>query len=265
MLVFMKLALFMCFICFSSGIQAAVFVFGDAFISDGTGDLNSPASGGSNNGNNANNAGNETDAVYRADTGDFGNPFNSGMPGGSFSPLAVGNFSGNDYRSTLSFDLSGFTAAPSGFKYEVTSVELFLEVSSVNEIDGADAILDIYTNQGIITGALADPETSIVIQNDTSLDSNFLPGINLSTGSVDLNNPSNFLITLDIADPADGIRLGSGLSTSTFPNQGINGTNFVQVAPRLVVNADLVAIPEPSTLSLLSLLGMLGMTYRRRK
>ena len=259
----MKIAPLLLLLSFSLPVQGVVFVFGDAFATDGSGDFSAPSTGSTGN------AGNVIDSVYSFNIQDsstiFGNPFNSGNPGGNFSPLVVGDIFGTDYRSTLSFDISGIAVAPAGLEYVVTSVELFLEVSSVDEVDGASVDVDVYTNQGVTGAALSNPDTTFNVANDSGLNGNFLPAINLSTGSVDLNNPSDFLITLDIADANDGIRFGSSLSTAAAPNQGINGTNFVQVAPRLVINADLVAIPEPSSLGFLSLFGMIGITYRKRK
>ena len=239
-------------------VHGATFVLGDAFTSDGSGDFDSPALG------TGGIAGNVIDSVYQvnADGNEnpvFGNPFNDGNAGGTFNPLVVGDIFGTDYRSTLSFDLAGVAAAIGSS--QISSIQLFLEVSDVAEIDGVSVDVDVYANTGVTTGSLSGPDATFTVNNDSNLNSNFLPAIDIPVSTLDLSNSTDFLFTLDVADAADGIRFGSGLSNSNFPNQGINGTNFVQVAPRLVITT----IPEPSTLSLLGMIGLVGLSYRKRK
>jgi len=248
----------------ASSAQGVTFVLGDAYNSDGTSDFANPATG--LNGN----AGNQIDSVYNADTGAFGNPFfGFGDPGGDFSPIVAGNIIGaGDFRTTLEFDISNIAAAPAGFEYVITSVNLFLELNGTDDINNGSVDVSFYSGLGITTGSLAaiTPDTTITVAN-TATPGAFLPSISLSTSSVDLNNPSpsNFLVTFDVAEDGNGIRLGSGLSTTAFPNVGINGTDNSTVAPRLVIEADLVAVPEPSSLGFLSVLGLMGLGYRKRK
>lgn len=250
------------FALISQGATTFSFVIGDAFPQDGSGNINSP-SGGTNG-----NSGNTIDTVYQVTTGQPGNPFNGGNPGGAFSPLSVGNIFGTDYRSTLDFNLSGLSLppAPAGQSYVVSMVELFLEVSNVATINGASLDLDIFSGLGVTAGPLnIAPDATFNIPNNSALNGNFLPGISLPTSTLPLSGnafPSNFPITLDVANPNQGITLGSSLSTAANPNVGINGTNFAQVAPRLLIEVEL--IPEPTSVSLLSLFSFFALTRRKR-
>lgn len=237
--------------------SAVTFVFGDAFASNGTGSADNPSQG--TNGF----AGNQITTVYRVSDGVPGNPFNGGNAGGDFSPIVVGEVFGTQYRTTSTFDLSEISPAPAGFEYQITDITLFLEVSDTAEQDGADATVNVFANLGITTGTInATPSASLTIPENASNGDFF--SASLPTSAVDLNTADEFTFTLDIANATQGVRLGSDLSTPEFPNVGINGTEFAQVAPRLIINADLVAVPEPSTSTAL-LVGLTGMLFCRRR
>ena len=252
-------------LCFSaamlsvSSLHAVTFVLGDAFPSDGSGDINNPSSG--TNGT----PGNVVESVYRVSDGVFGNPFNQGNPGGGFSPLVVGDIFGIDYRTTIAFDLSTLPPAPIGQTYSITSIDLFLEVSSTDEVDNFSVDVDVFANTGVTVGALTQTPDSTFTVTTNDPNGQFIAAIPLSTGTLDLNsNNSEFLVTLDVADVNDGIRFGSSLSDASAPNAGINGTTFVEVAPRLRIVAELVNVPEPTTLTLFSMFSLYGISRRKR-
>ena len=243
------------------------FVFGDAFQADGLGDFNAPSSGTTGN------AGVDQATVYNATTGTPGNPFNDGNPGGDFSPISVGNVFGTTYRSNIVFDLSGIAPAPAGFEYHVISVEFFIDVSSHDEQNDQAVDVGIFSDLGLPTGDLAPtftPDATLTVPASGAEGTFVSTELPTSTADLNASSPSVDLI-LDVANPNVGARFGSGLSTADFPNTGINGTAFVQIAPRLVIEADLVPIPEPApiipepgTLSV-ALLGALPLLCRRRR
>ena len=250
--------------CTSSVCTAQVFVLGDAFPSNGLGNINLPANG--TNGT----AGNSVDSVYLVSNGNGGNPFNGGNSGGNFSPITVGTFGADDYRATINFDLSSLdlsaiSSPPPAFEYQITSIELFLELGSPDDITGGSVDVDVFTNTGITTGVINQTPDATFTVLDTAPAGDFLAPIFLSTDSISLGNQNNFEVTLDVAQDGNAIRLGSGLSTAADPNFGINGTNFVEVGPRLRITTELVAIPEPSTFALLSIFSLCVISRRNRK
>jgi len=253
--------------CLSNSVAAAqVFVIGDGFASDGSGnfDLSQGSGNGSTAGTNGV-AGNTVESVYLESDGSPGNPF-----GGGFNPLVVGNIFGTDYRATIDFDLSqldltAISSPPSGQQYEITSIELFLELSSPSEIQGGSVDVDVYANTGITSGTLAQPADATFTVLSSATAGEFLAPVFIPVNTIDLGNQTNFSVTLDVADPNNGVRFGSSLSTAADPNTGIGGTNFVEVAPRLRISTELVSIPEPSTFALLSIFSLCVISRRNRK
>lgn len=236
---------------------AATFVLGDAFVSDGTGSADSPSTGTDGF------AGNQITTVYRVNDGVAGNPFNGGAPGGNFSPIVVGNIFGTDYRTTTTFDLSNIEPAPAGSVYSITDITIFFEVSSTGDQNSADAVLDLYGDLGITTGAIASAPSATLDVPVATASGTFL-NAPLPNSLIDLNTDDEFTITLDVANANQGVRFGSDLSTPAFPNTGINGTDFAQVAPRLIINADIVPIPEPASSTILLIGASSMLLYRKR-
>ena len=194
---------------------------------------------------------------------------------------------GNEYRIVslaLSIELSNFNNSfsnpnnpPNNNNLPVTTdIDVFAQSGSAS----ADIAL--------LTTLPGTPDGSFTIASSAS-PSQFLPDVVFSNPNslLDLNNDLLFSITLDAPDSVNStanfefITFGSGQgdlegnevgSPPVDPSTGffsgnvsqLAGTNFVNVAPRLIIEVEQVAVPEPSTVAF-SLLAFVPLFLRRRR
>jgi len=134
--------------------------------------------------------------------------------------------------------------------------------------NGDSVTVDFFANQQIGTGALIGPaDASFTINNSDSNVFNFFPGntpffsVNFDPTLLNLNNDSNFEVVLDAgSSPTTSAIFGSSLA----PGSGLGGTENLDVAPALVITAELVAVPEPSSIFLF-VIGGAGLLMRRKR
>jgi len=85
--------------------------------------------------------------------------------------------------------------------------------------------------------------------------------VNLNPTLLDLNNDSNFEVVLDAgSSPTTSAIFESSLA----PGSGLGGTQNLDLAPALVITANLVAVPEPSSIFLF-VIGGAGLLIRRKR
>lgn len=262
----------------ASSLSAATFVIGDGFSLNGTGSFGSDpldnpevSPGTSGRDNSINNA--EFSTLINLDGGSVDG---FGSPNDGFDPFVVGqiNFRNDIFRSGSRFDLSGIAPAPEGFRYVVTSIELFVEVSGATFTNGIENAGDsvtvgFFAGVGIGSDALVGaPDASLTLNNSDQSTINFDPGntpfvsVSFDTSLIDLNSDTVFEVVFDAgSNPDTAAVFGSSLA----PGEGIGGTLNVEVAPALRITTDLVAIPEPSSALMASLAGFLLAFHRRRQ
>lgn len=182
---------------------------------------------------------------------------NTGDPSG-YNAIAVGAiYGGTTYRSVSTFSLSDVPVAPEGFTYSVNSVTVSLEVSG-GTTDGRPSSTINFYEGNFSTGTLPDAKGSQLYNH---ISGSFVSTV-LTDLTLDLNTDSEFTFTMAApnADNGEFYTFGSGAG----PNLGFTGTNAIQKAPSIIIDFDLVAVPEPST-TLLSLIGCIfGLSYRKR-
>lgn len=287
----MKLPLLLFFFPIASA-HSATFIIGDGFVLDGS-EMLSDARASAGNGQTEGFPNASTNVVFNAATGAATNPFGSVNGTNGFQPLSVGrDFGGNLVRSEISFNLSNLPAAPAGFEYNITNIALSIELSNNNQANG-DTPINVYAQNGVtpadinrLTGAVPSTADAAFTVLASDSPSQFLPLVNFQNPNslLDLNTDQIFSVTLDAPNVngsgTDFVFLGSGLGpingdevdSALLDSDGLfdgnvsqlAGTNFVQVAPRLLIDVELIAIPEPSTTSV-TLIGICSLLLRRRR
>lgn len=276
----------------TSCVHSATFIIGDGFALNGNETL-ADARESEGNGQTEGFPNASTNITFDTDSGDATNPFGDTTGLNGFQPLSVGrDFGGNLVRSQITFNLSGIEPAPDGFQYSVTSIALSIELSNNNQANG-DTLLNIFAQTGIsssdinlLTGTLSGtPDTNFTVSS-SAFPGQFLPNITLNNpGSLlDLNSDQFLSLTLDAPNVAasgtDFVFFGGGLGptdgglvdSSLLDQDGLfngnvnqlAGTNFVQVSPRLIIETELVAVPEPSTVTIASF-GLFTLLLRRKR
>lgn len=231
-------------------LQAATLVFGDAYDATGSDTLDL-------GGANTVKSNVEISTVYLADTG------SPASDPSRFNALVIGSglySNSTNYRTELSFVISGAPNAPAGFQYAITSVTTYLELST----NRGGAQIDLYEGVGIVTtfNTLPSATTPVLPSDMTGV---FIPFEVINT-NLDLNIDTIYSVTFDAPNVSSNEHqtFGSGISPSTGGgNIGTGGTIYVDKAPVLVIDYELVPIPEPSVV-VLSLLGFSLVTRRSR-
>lgn len=248
--------------------SAVTFVIGDGFALNGSGSFgtvpdDNPESSPGNSGRDGSITNAELSSRYNVTAATFSDsvfadPFIAGVFSG-FGP-------GDVYRSSLQYDLSGLPSLSGSQTWQVTDVTLFLEVAGTTFDNGVpnsgDSVdIDVIAGGDITAATLPAAAASFSIDNadESTLERNFISVV-LPASVLDLNSDSSVTFLLDAgASPTTAAMFGTSLGDDGL---GISGTDFINRAPALRINAEIV--PEPSVFSL-GILAGLGLLARRRR